>query len=54
MPKQFYPGNNAVLTKRKTANAMVASRAEPACALIALNHRWIFCMVAAVHHGVYA
>jgi len=49
--KQLDAGDNAVLTKRKSANSVITSRTQPTGALIALNHRRIIGMVATVHHG---
>lgn len=48
--QQFNSRDYAVLAERKSAYAMIASRTQPACALIALNHRRILSMVATVHH----
>ena len=53
MSEQFNTRDDAVLTKRKTFDAMVTRRTEPASTLVALNHRWVFRMVAAVHHGAH-
>ena len=50
MSKEFDASHNTVLAKRKPSDAMIASWTQPTSALIALNHRWILCMVAAVHH----
>ena len=52
MPQQFNSCHNAVLTERKSTHAMIAGRTQPACTLIALNHRRILSMVATVHHFV--
>ena len=44
MPQEFNAGNDAVLTKRETADTMIAGRTKPAGALIALNHGGILYM----------
>ena len=50
MAQQFNAGHYAILAKRKAPDAMITGRAEPARALIALNNRRVFSMVATVHH----
>ena len=51
MTQKLNASNDAILTKWETFDAMITSRAQPASALVALNHCWVFRMVAAVHHG---
>ena len=50
MPQQLNTGHDAILAKRKSPHAMIASPTKPTRALIALNHRRILGMVATVHH----
>ena len=54
MTEQLDSRNDAILTKWKTFNAMITSGTQPASALVALNHRRILRMVAAVHHRVHS
>jgi hypothetical protein len=50
MSKEFDAGHDAILAKRKPPDTMITSRTQPTGALVALNHRWILCMVATVRH----
>ena len=50
MTQEFNTLHYAVLTKRKTAHAMITGWTEPSSALIALNHCGILCVIATVHH----
>jgi len=49
MPKQFNTGNDAILAKRKAANAMIARGAERPSTLITLDDGWIPGVKCAVH-----
>jgi hypothetical protein len=51
MAQQLHTGHDAILTKGKPFDAVVTGLTEPASTLVALNHRRVFRMVAAVHHG---
>jgi len=53
MPEQLNAGDDAVLAEGETFDAMITSRTQPARTLVALNHRRVFRMVAAVHHGAH-
>src|SRR5688500_1461918 len=50
MAKQLNAGDYAILAEWKSPNTMIAGRAQPARALIALNDSGILSMVATVHH----
>ncbi len=53
MAQQLHTGHDAILTEGKPFDAMVTCGTEPANTLVALNHRRVFRMVAAVHHGAH-
>jgi hypothetical protein len=48
--QKFDTLDNTILTKRKTAHAMITSWTEPSSALIALNYGGVLCVIATVHH----
>jgi len=50
MPQQLNTSDDTILTERKAANAVIASRTEWASTLIALDHCRILEMIGAIHH----
>jgi hypothetical protein len=48
--QEFDTLDNTILTKRKTAYAMITSWTEPSSALIALNYGGVLCVIATEHH----
>ena len=50
MPQQFHAGDNAVLAKRKSANAMITASTQPPRTLVALDDRWILGVICAIQH----
>ena len=49
--QQLDASHDAVLTKRKASNAMVASGAQRSCALVALHRGRVLCVIRAIHRN---